>query len=416
MINVSLNDQVNLQSNMIIGNRTPSYNKRYLAHTDTTGAGTGRSYPHKKDFAWDRIFLKKSWQTGRSSKPEPSNKEIKPPRSSVRDGTKRTSRQKLQTRLSDPETQRLASNLPPLSEGRFSRSKSRMKSVQSLKSRPSLDSIPEDKPVSLTSRAGPNVEAPTPHRSQQRSRTESKVFSPMKSRHSRKASRLSESGMSTISASSSLKSSNLPSVPSSVNSSFRDSALSSRSSYRASRAHSNSSRSTQWDEHEGRPKYEKTKLKVSRDDPRGKSAVPMTIKPETMKQLLKTAARDSHASHKSYSRESARQLDSTGVKSSFYGDFFMPRHQPFTNLTLTVQNSANQARLRSALHKSEKSSIAPTIFTGSNDTPRKDFNPKYHGEITRPKMVHSHDHKKSGVPPSKWQVTNRGSGQWTIYD
>ena len=43
MINVSLNDQVNLQSNMIIGKRTPSYDKRYLGHTETTGAGTGRS-------------------------------------------------------------------------------------------------------------------------------------------------------------------------------------------------------------------------------------------------------------------------------------------------------------------------------------------------------------------------------------
>lgn len=224
--------------------------------------------------------------------------------------------------------------------------------------------------------------------------------------------------MSSVSATSSLKSSNLPSVPSTMQSSYRDSALSSRSSYRASRAHSNSSRSTRWDEHEGRPKFEKTnKLhKQSVNDSRGKSAVPMTLNPETMKKLLKSAARDSHASQKSYSRESARHMDSVGVKSSFYGDFFMPRHQPFTNLTLTVQNAANQARLRTALHKSEKSSVAPTIFKGGNDTPRKDFNPKYHGEITRPVMVNYHDHKKSGAPPSKWKVTNRGNGQWTVYD
>lgn len=408
MVNLSLNDQVKLQPNMIIGNRTPSYDKRYLGHTDTTGAGTGRSYPHKKDFAWDRVFLKKSWQSTSPSK------EIKSTR-----GSKRVSGRKLQSRLSDPGVQKQSSNLPPVGNGTFTQTKSRMRSVQSLKSRPSLDSIPEDKPVSLTSRAETKVEKPTYHKSQERTRSQFSGVSPLKSSRSRNASRRAgaESGMSSISATSSLKSSNLPSVPSTKQSSYRNSAVSSRSSYRASRAHSNSSRSTRWDEHEGRPKFEKAhKQNQSISDSRGNSAVPMTLNPETMKKLLKSAARDSHASQKIHSRESARHMDSVGVKSSFYGDFFMPRHQPFTNLTLTVQNAANQARLRTALHKSEKSSIVPTIFKGGNDTPRKDFNPKYHGEITRPVMVNYHDHKKSGAPPSKWKITNKGNGQWTVYD
>ena len=230
-------------------------------------------------------------------------------------------------------------------------------------------------------------------------------------------SRRSESKTSRYTAStfsSSLRSSYLPRLETRHDTSAAPSSVTTSRSYRNdSRA---SSSTTRWDEHEGRPLAEKrfAKAKAERE---GK--VINTIKPETLEKLVNAVTGDLNSrSHVS------SHLESKEVGSALSGEYSVKKHQPFTNHNFEVEKSASTTRLRSSLYKSEEAQRKSTIFWSNlteNRKPKK-FNPRYHGEITRPKMVDNHRHKQplEGFSPAKWvPKLNEGSGNsgpWTTYE
>ena len=176
-----------------------------------------------------------------------------------------------------------------------------------------------------------------------------------------------------------------------------------------------SSRSTRWDEHEGRPLAEKIRAKAERE-----RKVANTIRPEVLKNLVSGVTEELNSSSRTTSH-----MDSSAVGSSLNDAYSVKQHHPFTNLKFEVENSANTARLRSSLYKTEEAQRKPTIFRSDlvENKKHKKFNPRYHGEITRPEMVDKHTHKhpledfsakwvprKSGIHPAP------SSGPWTTYE
>ncbi|CAK8696348.1 unnamed protein product [Clavelina lepadiformis] len=301
-----------------------------------------------------------------------------------------------------------------------SKRESKRKTAHSDRSRITLDSIPEHEPLTtLTAKDHQHGSK----RTTSKQRHPHLSASPNSSKSSIRSGSASKSNFSRATTSSSLLSSRLPFETYAYES--RNGAYSA-STYRTSTSYRNSSRMstslssiTGWDEHEGRPAMEKFLSKTSSNrignDRTG--MVECTIKPATLKALVRTVSQDLNTK----GRES-KHLDSTGVGINLDTNYSMRRHQQFTNLKFAVEESASKARLRSSLYKTEESQRRPTIFRSNlMETKRKkSFNPRYHGEITRPTIVDKHAHKYPSEERfhTKWVPklnVNNATGPWTTY-
>ena len=220
--------------------------------------------------------------------------------------------------------------------------------------------------------------------------------------------------MSRLSAASYASASSHSSELSRLESRRSDATSSVARSYReGSRASSVTSSGTRWDEHEGRPFAEKLRAKTERE-----RKVANTIRPEVLKTLVGAVTEELN----SRSRTSSH-LDSTAIGSIFTNSYSVKQHHPFTDLKFEVEKSASTTRLRSSLYKTEEEMRKPTIFRSNlTETKKpKKFNPRYHGDITRPEMVdkHTHKHHLEGPSPAKWVPkvkTLAENGPWTTYE
>ncbi|XP_078482537.1 uncharacterized protein LOC108949305 [Ciona intestinalis] len=384
----------------------------YLSHTDTTGGGLGNSYPHQKEFAWNLLFLKQSWGIGKNTATHADKKaqerqttvgSLKNIKSS-HNPTRATSEAKSESDVTLPPLKRETSNKLGISVSRRDRKR---RLTVSDRSRATLDSIPENEP--LTSLRSNTTDGQL-RKSERLKRHESK-YSTTSSRQKKRASSRSDSQSSCKSASTSVRSGAISGLNSLDGSSACPTASRGSSSFYGSRSMNESSLSgsTRWDEHEGRPFHEK----MSNNKTRGQSVVNCTIKPETLQKLVRAVSEPT--------RSSAPHLESPGVSYSFNRSLQMGRHQPFTNLNFAVEDSASKARLRSSLYKPEADLRRPTIFRSNKEKAKssKLFNPKVHGDITRYKMVHRHAHKgpPDSLIPTKWVASNsKTNGPWAKYE
>ena len=194
-------------------------------------------------------------------------------------------------------------------------------------------------------------------------------------------------------------------------SSAASSSVASRSYREGSRA-SIASNATRWDEHEGRPYAEKIRAKAERD-----RKVANTIRPEVLKSLVGAVTAEMNSRDHTFSH-----MDSTAVGSTLADSYSVKQYHPFTNLKFEVEKSANTTRLRSSLYKTEEEMRQPTIFRSNltETKKQKQFNPRFHGDVTRPSMVgkHTHKHALEGFFPTKWVPKANvvaESGPWTTY-